>query len=49
MIKKINTWFKNNYSIESIVARLRWSAASIGAIVPINALTEKQLRNTATR
>lgn len=41
-MKKI---LKDWYSTKSIVSRLRWAAASIGVIVPINALTEKQLRN----
>ena len=41
-MKKI---LKDWYSTKSIVSRLRWATSAIGVIIPINALTEKQLRN----
>lgn len=46
MEKKIKQWFKNNYSANNVVLRMRWIASAIGVISPINALTEKQLKNT---
>ena len=46
MEKKIKQWFKNNYSTNNVVLRMRWIASAIGVISPINALTEKQLKNT---
>lgn len=46
MEKKIKKWFKDNYSINTIALRVRWIASAIGVISPINALTEKQLKNS---
>lgn len=46
MEKKIKQWFKNNYSANNVALRMRWIASVIGVISPINALTEKQLKNT---
>lgn len=46
MKKMVKTWFKSNYSNKSVITRLRWAAASLGAITPINALTQKQLYNS---
>lgn len=39
-------WFKDNYSVKNIISRARAFAFAMGFITPIDALTEKQLRNT---